>query len=144
MNRGVRLIAFAGAMILVVIGLASGSEITDARWLGLLGAAWAFLILAAWIPIPREVPRFNRSVIRTTMILTTVFFLLTAQLVRIQVIQSHSVAHRIAQAPNGETLSNGRLLNDGLTVRRGRVFDRNGIVLADSVQDGDAWSRVYP
>ncbi|HEV2108052.1 MAG TPA: penicillin-binding transpeptidase domain-containing protein, partial [Thermomicrobiales bacterium] len=46
--------------------------------------------------------------------------------------------------PNGETLSNGRLLNDGLTVRRGRVFDRNGIVLADSVQDGDAWSRVYP
>ncbi|MGI8644028.1 MAG: peptidoglycan D,D-transpeptidase FtsI family protein [Thermomicrobiales bacterium] len=144
MPRAVRTIALLGALALLLAGLASGSEITDARWLGILGTAWLLLILAVWFPLPAKLPRFNRSVIRTAMIVTTVFCLLTAQLVRIQIVQGNAVANRVAEAPNGETLSNGRLLNTDLTVRRGRVYDRSGVLLADSVQENGAWSRVYP
>lgn len=144
MPRALRLGALAAALGLLAVGLGSGSGITDARWLGLAGSAWLLLVLAAWLPLPARLPRFNRSVIRTAMILSTVFCLLTAQLVRIQVVQGDTVANRIAVAPNGEALSNGRLLNPDLSVRRGRVYDRNGVLLADSVQDNGSWRRVYP
>lgn len=144
MPRVIRLAALGFALGLLTIGLASGSRITDARWLGLLGSFWLLLILSAWIPLPSELPRFNRSVIRTAMIISTIFCLLSAQLVRIQVVQGNAVANRIAEAPNGETLSNGRLLNTDLTVKRGQVYDRNGVLLASSVQEDGAWSRVYP
>ncbi len=144
MPRVIRLTALGFALGLLTIGLASGSRITDARWLGLLGSFWLLLILSAWIPLPSELPRFNRSVIRTAMIISTIFCLLSAQLVRIQVVQGNAVANRIAEAPNGETLSNGRLLNTDLTVKRGQVYDRNGVLLASSVQEDGAWSRVYP
>lgn len=144
MPRVIRLAALGFALGLLTIGLASGSRITDARWLGLLGSFWLLLILSVWIPLPSELPRFNRSVIRTAMIISTIFCLLSAQLVRIQVVQGNAVANRIAEASNGETLSNGRLLNTDLTVKRGQVYDRNGALLAGSVQEDGAWSRVYP
>ena len=144
MPRSLRLGALAGALGLIALGLASGNEITDGRWLGLLGSAWLLLILAVWIPLPKRLPRFNQSVIRTAMILSTIFCLLTAQLVRIQIVQGSAVASRIAEAPNGETLSNGRLLNTDLTVRRGRVYDRDGVLIADSIQRDGGWMRSYP
>lgn len=144
MPRIIRLAALGFALVLLAIGLASGTRITDARWLGLLGSFWILLILAAWIPLPSELPRFNRSVIRTAMIMSTIFCLLSAQLVRIQVVQGNTVANRIAEAPNGETLSNGRLLNTDLTVKRGQVYDRHGVLLAGSIKENGAWKRIYP
>ena len=140
----VRRIAALTAVGLVGLGFMASSAITDARWLSLLGSAWLLLLVALWVPIPDTVPAFSRGVVRTGIILGSVFVLLVAQVIRLQVIQSERITNRVAVAPNGDVVTNGRLLNDDVRIRRGRITDRNGTILADSVQRGSAWGRVYP
>src|SRR3712207_1234780 len=97
----IRTIAFGGFLGLVGIGLVTSEGITDARWLSLLGVAWLLLVVACWPRLPRGLPAFNRSVLRTALILTTVFAVLSLQLVRIQLVQGDAVAERVGEAPNG-------------------------------------------
>gem|GEM_PF-127899 len=140
----IRRVAALAALGLVGLGFVASSAITDARWLSLLGAAWLLLLVALWVPIPATTPSFNRGVVRTGIILGSVFFLLVVQVIRLQVIQSERITARVAVAPNGDVVTNGRLLNEDVRVRRGRITDRDGVILTDSVQRGAAWGRVYP
>ena len=140
----IRRFSALAALALVVLGFVASNAITDARWLSLLGAAWLLLLVALWVPIPAHTPPFNRAVVRTGVILGSVFVLLVVQVIRLQVVQSDRITSRVAVAPNGDVVTNGRLLNEDVRVRRGRITDRNGVILADSVQRGAAWGRVYP
>ena len=144
MPRVVRVAAFVAFLACVVLGLGSGQDTTDGRWLSLLGAGWLLLLLAAWVRLPDRLPRFNRAVIRTSLVLVTVFAVLSVQMVRIQLVRSSTTVSRVVTAPDGEVLANPRRQGTELAVRRGRVFDANGTVLADTVREGDAWARVYP
>ncbi len=144
MPSGIRAVAVALFLAAVVLGLSTSGEISDAQWLGVLGAAWLLLLVAFWPRLPPTLPQFSRTVVRTALVVTTIFAILSVQLVRIQIVQGDVTERRVARAPNGDSLANPRLQNESLSIRRGRVFDRDGILLADTVKQGDVWARVYP
>ncbi|MDP9368852.1 MAG: hypothetical protein M3Q03_11345, partial [Chloroflexota bacterium] len=144
MPTAIRAVALALFLAAVVLGLSLSGGISDARWLGILGAAWLLLLVGFWPRLPSTLPQFNRTVVRTAVVLTTVFAILSVQLVRIQIVQGDVTERRVARAPNGDSLANPRLQNESLSIRRGRVFDRDGVLIADTVRQGDIWARVYP
>ena len=134
------LLAFA----LLVAGLAISDRLSDRQWLGVLGVAWLLLLAASRIRLPPRVPVFNRSLIRTTLTIFTVFVIISAQLVRVQVVDGDDTVNRSAIAPDGETIGNPRLANSQLSVQRGEMYDRNGELIAGTEQDGDLYLRHYP
>lgn len=144
MPRPLRTLAAFGALGLIAAGLAIGGGISDARWLLMLFAAWVLLLIATRIRIPATVPVRARSTIRTALTLATVFAIVSVQLVRIQVVQSEATQTRTATAPNGDVVANPRLGNADLAVKRGRIYDRNGNVIADSKEVDGVWTREYP
>jgi len=139
--RGLILLSAAG---LIGWGLFTGDGISDARWLGILGLAWLLLLLGTRLPLPSTMPTFNRTVIRTGLVLTTVFMVVTAQLVRIQVVEGDNIYYRTATAPDGEIIANPRTASGELDVARGKIYDRNGIVLADTQEVDGLYLRAYP
>lgn len=139
-----RTIGFLAFLALVGYGLWASDGITDGRWLATLGAAWLFLVLALWASLPRTLPLFNRTTIRTALLLTSVFVVLSVQLVRIQIVRGDAVAGRVARSPGGDTIANPRAIADDLRVARGEIVDRTGRTIATSVEEDDVWRRVYP
>ncbi|MBA2518605.1 MAG: penicillin-binding protein 2 [Chloroflexia bacterium] len=131
--------------ILIAAGLIAGDRMSDAYWLALLGAAWLLLLVALWPALPADLPTFARTTVRTGILLTTIFIILGIQLLRIQVVQSEAIANRVGTDPaTGEVIANPRLQVADLAIRRGRIFDANGAILADTVFDGNTARRVYP
>lgn len=138
------ILSATSAFVIIAIGLVLRGEISDRRWLAILGVSWLLLLLASRVPLPASMPTFNRSLIRIAFVLATVFIVISAQLVRIQVVRSDDTFYRTAQAPNGEIISNPRIGNAELTVDRGNIVDRDGVVIAQSEREGDTYVRTYP
>ncbi len=139
-----RSVAFVLAFSLIAFGLGTGDSVSDARWLALLGTAWVLLLVATRVRLPAALPSFNRSLVRTALVLATVFAVVSAQLVRIQIVQSEATVNRSATAPNGDVVANPRLGNRDLAVRRGEIFDRAGNVIAGTERGDGVWIRTYP
>lgn len=133
-----------GAFALMAGGLLLRGELSDQRWLALLAASWILLLAASQVPLPERMPTFNRSLLRTALVIATVFAVVSAQLVRIQVVRSDDTYDRTAQAPDGEIISNPRIGNAELAIDRGDIVDRDGTVIAESSRDGDVYVRSYP
>lgn len=132
-------------VLLIAYGLWARDGITDGRWLSLLGIGWLLLLVACWPSLPAAVPTFNRTTIRTAVLLTTVFVVLTVQLVRIQIVQSEATVGRIVTDPvTRDVIANPRIQIADLKGRRGRVFDRNGVPLAGTRFEGNTMRRFYP
>src|SRR5690606_733569 len=73
------------------------------------------------------------------------FALVSVQLVRIQIVESARISSRIAEAPDGQVISNPRERLVALEFQRGRIFDANGNVLADTIEREDGtYERYYP
>ena len=96
-----RSLAGMAALALIGFGLWTGNGVSDGRWLALLGAAWVLLLVASRVPLPASMPSFNRTLVRTALVLATVFAVVSAQLVRIQVVQSEATVNRSGIADNG-------------------------------------------
>lgn len=137
---------FAGflAFATLVLGLVFTERLSSTQWLLVLGAAWISLLIACRIRLPQRLPTFNRSLIRTTFVLATVFIVLSAQLVRIQIVDSDVTYSRTAVAPNGEILGNPRVATSALSIDRGEIYDRNGSAIAETQRAGDIFIRTYP
>ncbi|MDQ3541161.1 MAG: penicillin-binding protein 2 [Chloroflexota bacterium] len=144
MNLVARVLAAVACVGLVAAGLTGGDDLSDARWLAVLGVAWILLLLAGWVPLPRSIPAPRRTTIRTCTVLATVFAVLSVQLVRIQVVYQAATVDRVATAPDGEVIANPRRAGIGLDEERGQILDRNGNVLAYSEEDGGRFRRQYP
>lgn len=140
----VRTLFLLGALALIGFGLFVGEDLSDARWLTLLGGAFICLVFATRIQLPESLPKFNHGLIRTTMLLACVFILLSAQLVRVQVVQQEAIYYRTEADSNGEVISNPRLYQQQLTVQRGQILDRNGVVLADTTLQDGIYYRSWP
>src|SRR5699024_2441238 len=93
---------------------------------------------------PESMPKFNHGLIRTTMLLACVFILLSAQLVRVQVVQQEAIYYRTEADASGDVISNPRLYQQQLTVQRGEIVDRNGVVLAETTEQDGIYYRNWP
>ena len=144
MNRTIRTIAGLASVGLIAAGLTGGDDLSDARWLAILGVSWVLLLIAGWERLPNTVPAARRTTIQTAIVLASVFALLSAQLVRIQVVHQGATVDRVATAPNGEIIANPRRQGIGLGEERGRILDRSGEVLAYSEEEGGLFRRIYP
>lgn len=144
MSNFIRAIFLLAAVGLIGFGLFIGDDLSDARWLALLGGAFICLLIATRIDIPRSTPTFNRGLIRTAMLLASIFIVLSAQLIRIQVIRQRQIYYRTGIAPDGETISNPRLYRQQMTVQRGSIVDRNGVILAETTKEDDTYLRNWP
>lgn len=132
------------AIGLIAYGLGFSSGITDTRWLAILGIAWLLLLVATRVRLPFALAAFNRSLIRTAMVIATVFVIISAQLVRIQVVRSDETYFRTAEGTDGEVMGNPRIANSDLAIERGEIFDRNGTLIAGTERQGNVYVRTYP
>jgi peptidoglycan glycosyltransferase len=140
----IRSICVLVSLGLIGWGLFTGDDLSDGRWLGMLFVAWVLLLIGTRIPLPASLPTFNHTVIRTALVLTTVFMIISAQLVRVQVVSRDDIYYRTAVDPSGEVISNPRLTSTKLENARGRIFDRNGVLLADTAREGEVFYRTWP
>jgi peptidoglycan glycosyltransferase len=145
MGTFIRLAAFFGAMLVIAYGFSDTDGQADRVWLLLLLAAGVLLAVAWWPRGTRSLPVFNRTILRWSAIILVCFTLVSIQLVRVQIVESSRIVHRVAEAPNGETASNPRLRLQALEMQRGKIFDREGRVLADTIEREDGtYERTWP
>lgn len=144
MPKFIRVLALLGACGLVGWGLFASDRTSDARWLAILGAAWILMLIGTYIALPDDLPTFNRTTIRTAFAFSTIFAVIVAQLVRVQAVQRKAIYNKTGIAPDGEPYANPRTVNTGLDTKRGRIFDRNGEVIADTTEQDGVSIRSYP
>ncbi len=133
----------AGAIL--AFGLLQRQGNTDARWLLALAASAPFFVILLWPRLPRDLPTFNRTVVRLGTLLVVAFLLTSIHLVRLQVVRADDLASETRVTAGGETVANQRILLEQLRRQRGRIVDRNGQLLADTAISPDGYAlRRYP
>ena len=131
--------------MLAGLGLAARDAITDPQWIALLWLSALPLLLALWPRLSPQMPQVNRATLRMVAIFLTIMTLYAVQLLRIQVVMSDEISHRVGVDPEtGAVVSNPLLADAALGVPRGSILDRNGVVLAESVPQGGVYVRRYP
>jgi len=140
-----RRIAAALFLLIAGAGLAAQDAITDAQWIGLLWLSWVPLLVAVWPDLPPTVPPLGRAALRMTMIFLSFMTLFSVQLLRVQVVMSDSISHRVGIDPaTGDVISNPFLTDQALTTPRGAIYDRDGLALARTTFADGIARRVYP
>lgn len=137
--------ALLAAAAILGLGIVQREGNTDARWLLALVASAPFFVLLLWPRLPRNLPTFNRTVVRLGTLLVVAFLLTSIHLVRLQVIRAEELAAESRPTANGDTVVNQRILIEQLRQQRGRIVDRNGQILADTTITPDGFAlRSYP
>jgi peptidoglycan glycosyltransferase len=132
-------------VIIVGGGLAAREAVTDAQWIALLWLSWIPLLVAVWPELPITVPRLGGAALRMTMVFLSVLALFALQLLRVQVVMSDNIAHRVGIDPvTGNIVSNPLLANEALATARGTIFDRSKRPLATTTMAEGVARRVYP
>lgn len=140
-----RTLATLAAVALIVFGLIDTDESTDQTWLLCIAGAGVALLFAWWPAGTRTLPIFNRTMMRWGTIVIVCFFLMTVQLVKIQVVESNQTFNRTVVTESGDVFQNPRVSMDTARQQRGSIFDRDGQLLAGSEQGEDGtYYRTYP
>jgi penicillin-binding protein A len=140
-----RVSALLGALMVLAYGLGGTDEPSDRTWLICLAVASVLLTMSWWPRGSRTLPLFNRTLLRWSTIVLVGFALISLQLVRVQIVESARTVNRVAETRDGEVVINPRERLRALEMRRGRILDREGRVLADTVQREDGtFQRTYP
>src|SRR5687767_2437846 len=96
-------------------GLAARDAITDTQWIGVLWLSWIPLLVAIWPSFPDSVPHINQFAVRFGFVFLSIMTLAAVQLVRVQVVMSDSIIHRVGIDPEtGEVVSNPQLAEEAL------------------------------
>ncbi|MER3437028.1 MAG: penicillin-binding protein 2, partial [Chloroflexota bacterium] len=139
--------ALVFAMIIASGGWWLSDRLDDTAWLLALGTIAIGAIAAMW-PRPRSsrTGRGNQqAVVKLGIVLMSLFGVLTLQLVRIQAWQQAEIASRVAvDRSTGEVAANPRIIDEDLRVQRGRILDRRGAIVAETIMDGGLARRSYP
>ena len=85
------------------------------------------------------------QIIRTGIVFATVIAIISVQLIRIQVVNQDDIVYRTALTADGtDALANPRVVLTPLETQRGEIVDRDGEIIAGTVQDGDHYYRTWP
>lgn len=152
-----RVIGLFGGLGLLIYGLIPQDvapylvpRVDEARWMAFLWGAAALLGLAVWASLPRLQAAGARVNIRSgvlnlALVFSVLFVVLTVQLLRTEFIYADSIYNRSTTTDSGQVFANSRPVIRALRVRRGRIYDRNNVVLADSqVAPNGLAQRTYP
>lgn len=132
-------------LLIAGVGLALRDTITDAQWIAILWLSWLPLLAAVWPDVPATVPPLGRSTLRMAMVFLSIMALFLVQLLRVQIVMSDSITHRVGIDPQtGETVSNPQLTEEALTIPRGAIYDRDGVILARTTMMDGVARRSYP
>jgi len=145
MRRFVLLLCLAGAIALIVYGMAQPVE-QDQRWLLALWLSAPLLLAAARLALPAQPRGVARSVQNIGLAIGLGFGLLALQLLRQQFVRADDIYTTVhVDEQTGQTTSNVRPVLQSLRIRRGKMLDRNGAVLVDTqVVKGGFAVRTYP
>lgn len=141
MRTAVRIGSTLAAAVLVVYGLWMSDLWSEQLWLLCLAGVAMLTAISWWPRTPRGIPIFSRTVVRWATLLLAIFFVLTIQLVRIQIVESTRIADRVEITANGEVVRNPRLRTRFNDAERGRILDTNGVVVVESVTLDDGTSQ---
>lgn len=126
-------------------GLIARDAISDTQWIGLLWLSWIPLLVAIWPSFPDSVPHINQFAVRFAFVFLSIMALAGVQLLRVQVVMSDSIIHRVGIDPEtGDVISNPQLAAEALSVPRGTIYDRDGRPLASTTLAEGVARRVYP
>lgn len=147
MNEFIHKILLWASIVLLVFGISRPPE-QESLWLLCLWIASIPVVVLALdqIPLALRVNETQKSLQSLTIIIAIAFGMLSLQLLRNQVIWSKYLEQKTSvNEDTGETMSNIRLLNAGLTTVRGQMRDRNGtIIVATTIGDNGYTARTYP
>jgi peptidoglycan glycosyltransferase len=144
MPRFVRILAALASIALLGWGLYTIDDVSDARWLSILGVSWLLLLVATYVRLA-GMPQFSRSLIRSALVFATVIAIISVQLIRIQVVNQDDIIYRTALTADGtDALANPRVVLTPLETERGQILDRDGDIIAGTVQEGDHYYRTWP
>jgi peptidoglycan glycosyltransferase len=143
-----RIVSAAAAALLpplLAYAIWTRDRLTDGQWVAVLAGGWILVLVAIWPRLPRPSSPTSRATINAAIIMTSIFGLLAAQLVRVQAIQSDDVQHRFGTDPvTDEVIANPRLARVDLAANRGAIVDRDGEVIAETQVIDGSLERVYP
>ena len=145
MRHIARILAVVAALALIGYGIIQPVE-QDSRWLLALWMAAPLLLIAARLTLPGAPRGVSRSVQNLGLVVGLGFVLLSLQLLRQQFVRANDIYETVhVDAQTGQITSNVRPVIQSLRVQRGKMIDRNGVVLVDTnlVQGGFA-VRTYP
>lgn len=140
MLRTALLLVAAGLLIYGIVQ----PIVEETRWLICLWAAAPLLGVAAWLSTDAGPRGLSRSVSNVGLVVLVGFALLSLQLLRQQVVSAEAIYNHVAFGDDGTTTSNVRPVLDSQRVLRGKMVDRNGVVLVDSQEVEGFSRRVYP
>lgn len=126
------------------------SRFSDGRWITFMWAGAVVLAVAVWASLPRTRTPNTRVTLRPGLLnlslaFSLLFVLLTLQLLHSVFVYAGSTYNRTAITESGQTYSNSRPVIESLRVKRGIIYDRNNVVLADSrIAANGIAQRTYP
>lgn len=142
MIRALAAVAFVG---ILGWGMVATDDSNETTWLLCLLAAGACLLIAIWPIGTRQLPIFNRTMMRWSTIVLACFVMISVQLVKLQVVESSDTYNRVVVTKSGEVFQNARVVMGQTRQVRGAMYDRDGQLLVGSNQLEDGtWERTYP
>ncbi len=145
MRHFARVLAVIIALALIGYGMIQPVE-QDGRWLLALWLSAPLLLLAVRLSLPSQPRGTSRSLQNIGLLVALGFVLLSLQLLRQQFIRADDIANNVhLDEQTGQTTSNVRQVIQSLRVQRGKMLDRNGMVLVDSQVVNNTYAvRSYP
>ncbi len=138
-----RALCVIGAIGLIAYGIVQPVE-AEVRWLACLWASAPLIGLAAMLGARPAASGLPRTVANVGTVILIGFGLLSLQLLRQQVVRAEAIYYYVAVGADGSTTSNVRPVLASQRVLRGRMVDRDGVVLVDSEEVDGFGRRTYP
>jgi penicillin-binding protein A len=145
MRQIIRTLLLVATAALLVYGMTQPID-DDGRWLMALWAAAPIMLGLVHLALPPRPAGVARSVQNLGIVVAVGFALLSLQLLRQQFVRAEAIANAVfIDEQTGQPTSNVRHVIDALRIQRGKMIDRNGVVLVDTrVVDGGFAVRTYP
>lgn len=138
----IRLVGLGGGLGLLVFGMFLRSE---SLWLLCLWTGTILLMLGTGATIQALHTGVRKGVLNLALVFVLLFVMLTVQLLRSQFIYAESIYKKVVRDDQGNVTGNVRPVLRSMKVKRGAIFDRNGVMLVGSDSNPDGYARrTYP